>query len=1205
MPAVMGRLRRWHLRKPTSRAGARRAGLTGLALLGVTAGLAVLLAALFHLGVAVIVVAILGSLPALYLAWAAVPGAIGPPERGTSETSAYGRPVKRWPPADLGVHQVIGGGPMPTYIPRPHDEVLRAVLDPTVAASRLVVVRSGSSTGKTRAAYEAVADRLPDWRLDYPLDSVALAARQEARIPARTVLWLGELRHYADGGPAVLGRLADLLEGDGHIVITTMWREHWNTYIDTARSRPGTADPAGTVGRLLERLPELTPNAIDPIDPARGGVIDVPEEFTCREIGAAVRTGDPVLAEAVKAAAAAGQDGQITQYLAGVPDLLRRYEGPSGDPYGQAVITAAMDAARIGHAGPLTTTLLLKAAVGYLTDTERTQDIATWGGTALAWASEKLKGAVRALYPVPPPMGTGVAGYRVADYLEEYGQRTRQDQLGPPSLWQALAAHTASSGDLYRIAAAAADRGLLRYAATAWTTAAASGHAEAAGQLIRLLRLGNRNEVVHAARWIVGHASLDSPWAVAELLRAMREVGAGDAVSALASRAAAQARLDDPLAVAELLRAMREVEAGDAVSALASRAAAQARLDDPPAVAELLRAMNEVEASDAVSALASRAAAQVRLDTPSAVAKLLWAMNAVGASEAVSALASRAVAEASVDEVEVIARLPSLMGGERGVEVDDAIRAVLQRSPVGRTSLDDPRPVAELVQALLNVSDAVTTLVARAVDYIGLADWKVVAWLLRMLFTAGASEAVTGLASQAAERVRLDDPEGVAELLGQLRDVGADDAVRVLLERNPVGQVRPDDPRAMAELLRAMHEVRASDAVTSLASRAAGQVRLDDPEGVAELLGQLRDVGADDAVRVLLERNPVGQVRPDDPGAMAELLRAMHEVRASDAVTSLASRAAGQVRLDDLQAVAGLLRVLHEVGAGDAVSALASRAAGQVRLDDTKGVAELVRALQAIRAEDDVMALVARVSFDDRALVTELVSALIEDRASKAISGLAARAISDTSLVDPVVAAELMRILRQAGASDPVAVMTCRVKLDDPWAVAMLMRSLPEARADDALRILLKRGLVDHVRVNDPRTVGLLLWLLWRASAAHAVAALAVRAAADASVDNPADVAVLLQVLCEARAGDAVTTLALRAAAHTRLDFSLEVPNLLQALRNAEVSDAVAVLADRAANAGLFDVFLVAHVAETPGFVFGREPDGSPSHPWQWQEPAT
>ena len=196
-------------------------------------------------------------------------------------------------------------------------------------------------------------------------------------------------------------------------------------------------------GRLLERLPDLTGTTPARVDPARGGVIDVPAEFTGDDLDAAAATGDPVLAAAAAAAAAAGQDGQVAQYLAGVPDLLDRYDGDGGDPYGQAVITAAMDATRLGHDSPLPAALLEEAAVGYLTGAQRTKPIATWRDTALDWAATELRGAVRALQPVPPPVGTGVAGYKVADYLDQHGRRTRQDQLGPASLWDALTAYTA------------------------------------------------------------------------------------------------------------------------------------------------------------------------------------------------------------------------------------------------------------------------------------------------------------------------------------------------------------------------------------------------------------------------------------------------------------------------------------------------------------------------------------------------------------------------------------------------------------------------------------------------------------------------------------------------------------------------------------------------------------------------------------------
>ena len=242
------RKRRWRSRRPTGRAGAWRAGVTALALLAVTAVVAWRLAPAFHLAWPPVLVSIVGTLPALYLALLAVPGVIRLPGTTAADKPAYGRPVARWDPVELGVHQVIGGGLMPAYVRRPHDELLLAVLGPAVRASRLVVIRGGSSTGKTRAAYEAVAARLADWHLDYPLDPGALEARLETGVPARTVLWLTELRQYAgaDGGAAVFARVADLLNGDGHLIITTSWPEHWTTYTDAARAGLGPADPAGT-----------------------------------------------------------------------------------------------------------------------------------------------------------------------------------------------------------------------------------------------------------------------------------------------------------------------------------------------------------------------------------------------------------------------------------------------------------------------------------------------------------------------------------------------------------------------------------------------------------------------------------------------------------------------------------------------------------------------------------------------------------------------------------------------------------------------------------------------------------------------------------------------------------------------------------------------------------------------------------------------
>jgi hypothetical protein len=857
-----------------------------------------------------------------------------PPTTSTEAKPVYGRPVKRWDPMELGVHQVIGGGPMPVYVRRPHDELLEAMLDPAVPASRLVVVRGGSSTGKTRAAYEAVAGRLADWQLDYPMDPDALAARLDAGIPARTVLWLGELRQYADadGGATVLARLADLLGGEGHLVITTMWPEQWNSYTAAARAGRGPAGPDGMAGRLLERLPELTGRDLAGIDPARGGVIDVPVRFTTADLEAAAGAGDPMLAEAAAAAAAAGQGGQggqggqVTQYLAGVPDLLRRYAGAGGDPYGQAVITAAMDATRLGHASPLPAALLVEAAVGYLTGPQRTKDIASWRGTALDWAAEELKGAVRALQPVPPPDGTGVAGYQVADYLDQYGCRTRQHQPGPPSLWEALTARTVSATDLTRLAQAAEDRGLYRHAAALWTAAATLGSAGAARQLIAHLRQVSPGDATRAAQWAVSHASLDDPQAIAELLWVLREAGDGDAVTALLARdPVGQARLDDPAAVAWLLGELREAEASDAARALAIQAAGQVSLDDPRAVAWLLWELRAAGASSVVTALAARAAGQVSLDDPQAVALLLEELRAAGADDAARALAIRAAAHAR---------------------------------------LDDAQAIAELLEEL------------RA---------------------AGPDDAARALAIRAVPHARLDDPQAIAELLGELRAAGADDAVTTLLARDLAGQARLDNPWTVTFLLRELHAAGAGDAARALAIRAAAHAPLDHPGAVAFLLRELHEAGAGDAVTTLLARDPVGQARLDNPWTVARLLGALRAAGAGDAARALAIRAAAHARLDGPVDVAGLLRELHAAGPGDAARALAIRAAAHAPLGNPQAIAFLLRELQEAGAGDAVTTLLARdpavhARLDDSVAVTRLLGALRAAGAGDAVTTLATRA---------------------------------------------------------------------------------------------------------------------------------------------------------------------------------------------------------------------
>ncbi len=112
-------------------------------------------------------------------------------------------------------------------MPRAHDTRLRELL--AAAEQPVMVVLAGdSSTGKTRAAFEAVRAWLPDWSLLSPVDAAELLAqlRSDAVTP-RTVLWLNELQIFLRDQPDVAAALRRLLVGDEPVaVIGTIWPQY-------------------------------------------------------------------------------------------------------------------------------------------------------------------------------------------------------------------------------------------------------------------------------------------------------------------------------------------------------------------------------------------------------------------------------------------------------------------------------------------------------------------------------------------------------------------------------------------------------------------------------------------------------------------------------------------------------------------------------------------------------------------------------------------------------------------------------------------------------------------------------------------------------------------------------------------------------------------------------------------------------------------
>jgi len=125
---------------------------------------------------------------------------------------------------------------LPAYVPREHDAVLGQVVAAAAGGrSQIAVLVGGSSTGKTRACWEALAplrDQDPPWRLWHPIDpSRPDAALQELKgVGPRTVIWLNEAQFYFDTAEAGLGEkvaagLRELLRDPGRpvLVLATMW----------------------------------------------------------------------------------------------------------------------------------------------------------------------------------------------------------------------------------------------------------------------------------------------------------------------------------------------------------------------------------------------------------------------------------------------------------------------------------------------------------------------------------------------------------------------------------------------------------------------------------------------------------------------------------------------------------------------------------------------------------------------------------------------------------------------------------------------------------------------------------------------------------------------------------------------------------------------------------------------------------------------
>ena len=332
-------------------------------------------------------------------------GAVADPEGGVT---VAGRPQEEvTDPFDLEVHRPVqpedapAGLPvLPPYTPREPDEVLGQVVRAAAGGrSGIAVLVSGSSTGKTRARWEALAplrDQDPPWRLWHPIDpSPPDAALAElAGIEPRTVVWLNEAQLYLETaderGERVAAGLRELLRDPGRapvLVLATLWPEYWHTL---------TAGPADGKDRHAQARQLLA-----------GHHITVPAAFTPAQMGKLARAADARMVLAARSA----PDGAVIQFLAGAPELLDRYRN-APLPAPRALLEAAMDARRLGIGAGLPQAFLKAAAPGYLTDAEWDTLGEDWPEQALAYTAKDAKGVPGPLTRIRPrPARHAARGY--------------------------------------------------------------------------------------------------------------------------------------------------------------------------------------------------------------------------------------------------------------------------------------------------------------------------------------------------------------------------------------------------------------------------------------------------------------------------------------------------------------------------------------------------------------------------------------------------------------------------------------------------------------------------------------------------------------------------------------------------------------------------------------------------------------------------
>ncbi|NWF27990.1 helix-turn-helix domain-containing/SEL1-like repeat protein [Streptomyces sp. PKU-EA00015] len=748
-----------------------------------------------------------------------------------------GKPIGEWEPHDLEVHPAGPALPssrqrvLPGYVRRAHDRVLaQAVQDAQAGGSRMVVLVGTSSTGKTRACWEAVQPLAElEWRLWHPFDPTRAEAALDdlERVRPRTVVWLNEAQHYlgdARAGERIAAALHALLtdpERGPVVVLGTLWPEYDRQF--TALPSPGEPDPHSRVRELLA-----------------GRTLYIPSSFDAQALRAAsalAKDGDRLLADALTRACA---HGQVTQDLAGAPELLRRYA--CGTPAARALLEAAMDARRLGVGLHLPHSFLTDAAPDYLNDTDHEDLSENWAEAAFAELAQTVHGKQAPMRhttarptrrppgtPPPPTPPSPPAGpvFRLADYLEQHGRTTRGQLCPPASFWHAAHTHLTRPEDLDNLARAADDRHRLQWAHHLRYRAADAGHPGALFYLAEMRETAGDAEGAEAlARRAADAGDITALFYLAE----MRETAGDGQVAEALYRQAADAGDTDAL---NRLAETRE-RAGDRLGAEVMACQA-ADVGDTHAVFSLVE-MRETAGDGQVAEALYRQAADAG-DTH-AVFYLVEMRETAGDAEGAEALARRAADAGDITALFYLAEMREMAGDAESAEAlyreaaDAGVADALNRLAEMRERAGD-RQGAEVMACQAADAGLTYALIYLAEMRERAGDQEGAEATARQAADAGHPEALVFLAYM---RERAEDGEGAGAMARQAADAGHIYALINLAEmRKEAG-----DGEGAEALYREAADAGHSAALIGLAEMREGA---GDGEGAETLYRQAADAG--------------------------------------------------------------------------------------------------------------------------------------------------------------------------------------------------------------------------------------------------------------------------------------------------------------------------------------------------------------------------